>query len=92
MTSDLDAAVGFLSYSHLDDEADGGRIRRLATKIQAEYRVLTGEQLEIFVDRNDLKWGQKWRERIDGALQSTTFFIPVLSPSFSRATSVEGSS
>ena len=82
MTSDLDAAVGFLSYSHLDDEADGGRIRRLATKIQAEYRVLTGEELKIFVDRNDLKWGQKWRERVDGALQSTTFFIPVLSPSY----------
>ena len=82
MTSDLDAAVGFLSYSHLDDEADGGRIRRLAAKIQAEYRVLTGEKLEIFVDRTDLGWGQKWRERIDGALQSTTFFIPVLSPSF----------
>ena len=82
MTSDVDAAVGFLSYSHLDDEADGGRIRRLAQKIQAEYRVLTGDQLEIFVDRSDLRWGQKWRERIDGALQSTTFFIPVLSPSF----------
>lgn len=82
MDPELDSAVGFLSYSHVDDEADEGRIRRLAKKIQSEYRVLTGQQLEIFVDRSDLRWGQKWKERIDGALQSTTFFIPVLSPSF----------
>lgn len=82
MDSEIDNAVGFLSYSHLDDEADEGRIRRLAKKIQSEYRVLTGQELEIFVDRSDLRWGQKWKERIDGALQTTTFFIPVLSPSF----------
>ncbi|KQO59767.1 toll/interleukin-1 receptor domain-containing protein [Curtobacterium sp. Leaf261] len=82
MDYDLDNAVGFLSYAHIDDEADQGRIRRLAKKIQMEYRVLTGETLEIFVDRSDIRWGQKWKERIDGALQSTTFFIPVLSPSF----------
>lgn len=82
MDYELDNAVGFLSYAHVDDEADGGRIRRLAKAIQMEYRVLTGETLEIFVDRSDIRWGQKWKERIDGALQSTTFFIPVLSPSF----------
>ncbi|MDJ0318667.1 toll/interleukin-1 receptor domain-containing protein [Arthrobacter antibioticus] len=82
MDSEIDNAVGFLSYSHLDDEADEGRIRRLAKQIQSEYRVLTGQELEIFVDRSDLRWGQKWKERIDGALQTTTFFIPVLSPSF----------
>lgn len=82
MDYELDNAVGFLSYAHIDDEADGGRIRRLARAIQMEYRVLTGENLEIFVDRSDIRWGQKWKERIDGALQATTFFIPVLSPSF----------
>jgi len=82
MDYELDSAVGFLSYAHIDDEADEGRIRRLADKIQSEYRVLTGETLEIFVDRSDLRWGQKWKERIDNALQSTTFFIPVLTPSF----------
>ncbi|MDO4027559.1 toll/interleukin-1 receptor domain-containing protein [Clavibacter michiganensis] len=82
MDTTTDVAVGFLSYSHSDDEADNGRIRRLAEKIQAEYKVLTGEDLKLFVDRTDIGWGEKWRERIDGALQTTTFFIPVLSPSF----------
>jgi hypothetical protein len=82
MDIEVDRAVGFLSYSHLDDEADEGRIRRLARKIQSEYRMITGQPLEIFVDRADLRWGENWKERIDGALQSTTFFIPVLSPSF----------
>jgi len=80
--ADLDSAIGFLSYAHVDDEAEGGRIRRLATKIQAEYRLLTGEQLEIFVDRADIRWGQEWQARIDAALQETTFFIPVLTNSY----------
>ncbi|WP_412168288.1 toll/interleukin-1 receptor domain-containing protein [Curtobacterium flaccumfaciens pv. flaccumfaciens] len=80
--SSPDRAVGFLSYAHIDDEAEGGRVRRLAKRIQAEYQLLTGEELEVFVDRDDIRWGQQWQERIDGALQETTFFIPVLSNSY----------
>lgn len=71
-----------MSYAHVDDEAEGGRIRRLAKKIQAEYQLLTGDELEVFVDREDIRWGQQWQERIDASLQETTFFIPVLTNSY----------
>jgi len=82
MDATFDAAVAFLSYAHADDDADEGRVRRLAAKIQNEYQFLTGQRLEVFIDRKDIRWGEQWKERVDGALQSTTFFIPVLSNSF----------
>jgi hypothetical protein len=82
MDATFDTAVAFLSYAHADDDADEGRIRRLAAKIQNEYQFLTAQRLEIFIDRSDIRWGQQWKERVDGALQSTTFFIPVLTNSF----------
>jgi hypothetical protein len=76
-------AVGFWSYAHEDDESEQGRIVRLAELIQAEYAMLTGGgQIEIFVDRKDLTWGEEWTRRIDQALAGTTFLIPVVTPRF----------
>lgn len=74
--------AGFLGYAHIDDKADGGRVTRLAQKIQLEYQALTTQELDIFVDRLSLEWGEKWRERIDTSLQATTFYIPIITPSF----------
>jgi hypothetical protein len=68
-------AVGFWSYTHRDNELNGGRIRRLAQLIADEYEALTAENIRIFVDKNDLEWGTVWRARIDAALTGTTFCI-----------------
>jgi hypothetical protein len=76
--------AGFWSYTHADDELDGGRITRLAQKIRAEFPLLTGQELEIFVDRESLAWGDAWRTRIDEALETTTFFIPIVTPRYFR--------
>lgn len=75
-------SAGFWGYAHLDDKADNGRVVRLAEKIKLEYQALTTQNIEIFVDRNSLAWGDKWRERIDTSLQTTTFYIPIITPSF----------
>lgn len=72
--------AGFWSYSHDDNERDGQAILRLAARIQAEYALVTGETLTLFVDRNDISWGDEWRRRIGIALAETTFFIPVITP------------
>lgn len=74
--------AGFWSYTHRDDELEGGRIRRLAEKLQGEYELLTGETLTLFVDKSDISWGEEWRTRIDGALTGTTFFIPIITPKY----------
>jgi len=77
-----DAAIGFWSYAHGDNELDNGLILELARLVQDEYNLLTGEPLRLFVDRDSLAWGDAWRERIDSALIQTTFFIPIITPRY----------
>jgi methyl-accepting chemotaxis protein len=78
--------AGFWSYTHRDNEADGGRLLRLAQHVQAEYELLTGQEIQIFIDRDDIAWGDQWRTRINNALQATTFFIAIVTPRFLQST------
>jgi hypothetical protein len=78
----IEGASGFWSYVRRDDDAVGRRITRLAALVQEAYALITGEDLELFVDRTTLEWGDAWRERIDVAIAGTTFFIPVLTPRY----------
>jgi len=80
MTDEI--ASGFLSYARSDDERENGRITRLATKIMEEFETLTGSKIDIFVDRSSIEWGDAMRSKLDEALQQTTFFIPVLTPTY----------
>jgi len=75
-------AKAFLSYAHSDDAREGGRIRRLAEHIAAEFETLTGTEVKIFVDSSEIAWGQDFRARLDESLQDTTFFIPILTPTY----------
>ena len=40
------------------------------------------EDLELFVDREAIQWGEEWAARISGAIAGTTFFIPIVTPSY----------
>lgn len=75
-------AAGFWSYTHADDEADGGRIQRLAKLLKDEFGIQTGAELDLFVDREALRWGEQWRERIEQELAQVTFFIPLITPRY----------
>ena len=75
-------AAAFWSYAHEDDRLDDGGILRLADRLQNEYSLMSGQALEVFVDRDGIKWGDEWRPAIDGALARTTFFIPILTPRY----------
>lgn len=77
--------AGFWSYVHDDDAGEGGRITRLAERIREEYSLITGGDIEIFVDRAAIAWGDQWRGRINAALSGTTFFIPVVTPRYFRS-------
>jgi TIR domain len=72
----------FWSYAHQDDTDEHGAVRRFAEEIRAQYSLTTGHDLELFIDRASLKWGDEWRRRIDEALVSTTFFIPLITPRY----------
>ena len=59
---------GFWSYVHADDNAEGERISRLARDVVAQFEMLTGERLELFLDKDAIKWGEVWRDRVDTPL------------------------
>jgi len=42
----------------------------------------TGHGFPIFQDRNDIAWGNNWKERIEEGLDGVTFLIPIITPSF----------
>ena len=76
---------GFWSYVHADDNNDGGRISQLARDVVDEYEMLTGEKIELFLDRDAIEWGSKWRDEIDEGLGTVAFFIPVITPRYVRS-------
>ena len=76
---------GFWSYMHQDDEAEKGRISQLAKDVVAQYEMITGDTIELFLDKDGLKWGDKWRKEIDDRLESVEFFIPVLTPRYFKS-------
>jgi F-box protein 11 len=77
--------AGFMSYVHFDDEHENGRLSDLRKRLSGEVRVHTGEEFPIFQDQNDIQWGQPWKDRIEGALDSVTFLIPIITPAFFKS-------
>ena len=78
-------AAAFWSYVQKDNDGDHGRILALSEDLRERYRIQTGEELELFVDREDVEWGAAWKRRIDTAISGTTFFIPVITPSYFKS-------
>lgn len=76
------STTAFWSYAHADDDNSGGHVLRLARQLAAEYRLLTGTDLNLFVDREGLEWGDEWRSKIDTSIHGTTFFIPIITPTY----------
>lgn len=76
-----DSAV-FWSYARLDDKNDQGRIQELAEHVKNAYCLITGDDLILFLDSESIAWGEAWRARIENALNSSTFFIPLLTPTY----------
>ncbi|MEV0794909.1 toll/interleukin-1 receptor domain-containing protein [Kribbella sp. NPDC050459] len=90
MSEDNVGPIGFWSYVHKDDEGVDGRILRLARRLSDEFSLLTGQELSIFIDRSSLEWGNEWDQRINVALQETTFFIPVITPRYFLSSACRG--
>lgn len=77
--------LAFLSYAHFDDAHENGKLHTFAERLSGEVRLQWGEEFPIFIDRNDLKWGQRWKERIDESLDGVTLLIPILTPSYFKS-------
>lgn len=78
----MPSMLGFWSYVHADDEVDFGRVSQLARDIVANYEAIRAEKIRLFLDTDELKWGDAWRDEVDEALSRVAFFIPVLTPRY----------
>lgn len=72
--------VAFVTYARVDDS--DGCITQIFHRLGEAVREQTGEAFPIFLDRDDLQWGENWKERIERALDVVTFLIPVITPNF----------
>jgi TIR domain-containing protein len=77
--------AAFMSYVHLDDAHEEGRLTEFRRRLSGEVRMLTGEDFHIFQDRKDIVWGQQWQHRIDESIDSVTFLIPIITPRFFKS-------
>ncbi|MFL6674114.1 MAG: right-handed parallel beta-helix repeat-containing protein [Massilia sp.] len=77
--------IGFMSYVRFDDEHENGRLTEFCKRLSGEVRLQTGEQFEIFQDRNDITWGQQWKNRIVDCIDAGMFLIPIITPSFFKS-------
>lgn len=74
--------IAFMSYVRFDDEHENGRLTDFRKRLSGEVRMQTGEDFSIFQDRNDIQWGQNWKERIQDSIDGVTFLIPIITPGF----------
>jgi parallel beta-helix repeat protein len=83
MTPARVAPAAFLSYVRSDDDHEEGQIRLLQSRLEGEVRMQLGrDDFHIFLDREDIGWGENWRRRIESSLDAVTLLIPVLTPAF----------
>jgi CheY-like chemotaxis protein len=80
VTNQTDA---FLSYTRTDDQFFGGSITSLRKFLELGVRVVTGRaDFNIFQDIDGIEFGQQWQKRLDQAIASTRFLIPIITPLF----------
>lgn len=83
-TSGFDATL-FLSYVHDDDRTADGRIVQFARDLVDRYSFLFGAELQLFVDREDIIWGENWSDRLSSELSATSFLLSVVTPRYLRS-------
>ncbi len=74
-----------MSYVRFDDQHENGRLTKFCNRLSGEVRLQTGEEFRIFQDRNDIGWGEQWKQRIDESLDAATFLIPIITPGFFKS-------
>ena len=78
--------AAFMCYLRRVDQHDQGRLTELRKRLEGEVQLYTGEEdFAIFQDREDIRWGQQWRGRIEDSLNDVTFLVPIITPGFFRS-------
>lgn len=82
---DVDSTVAlapvkiFCSYRRVDnDSIFKDAVGHLVGDMKSLHEAETGRPLDIFFDREELGWGDNFREAIDQAVHEATFFMPII--------------
>ena len=74
---------GFWSYTSTDNKLLGNRLSTLRTDVETELkRLVTDRDVNVWQDSLGISAGDGWRSRIDGAIRSCWFLIPIVTPRF----------
>jgi hypothetical protein len=77
------SATVFCSYRRTDDaDLFNGVVRSLVRDLKTLYKADTGYQLEIFLDRDELQWGDDFESAISRAVQDAVFFMPIITANY----------
>jgi sulfatase-modifying factor enzyme 1/TIR domain-containing protein len=74
--------VGFWSYARQDDQHTERQLSGLHRAVCSELALLHGEEVTLWKDDTHLKVGKLWEDSIKSAINTSTFFIPILSPRY----------
>ena len=75
--------IAFFSYAHADDVHSAGKLVKFCQWLETDIHALIGDStFKIFLDRDSIEWGQRWKRVIDGGLDESAFLIPVISPRY----------
>ena len=80
-----DGPAALMSYARFNDQHDNGRISEFRGLLEGEVEAQTGQKFKIFQDRNDIAWGQNWRQRIEEALDEVTLLLVIITPNLFRS-------
>jgi hypothetical protein len=74
--------TGFLCGVHLDDVLAGGRITRLANRLEKAVQLRCGGTFPIVRASKDVFWEVRWETVMRKALNETSLLFPVVTPAF----------
>lgn len=80
--SNRDVSTIFVSYRHDDNEHLRGAIIQLAKAIQEEYYYISGQSIGLFLDRDNIRWGDDLDGAIGRGLSSTDFLLAMITPRY----------
>jgi CheY-like chemotaxis protein len=75
--------LGFLSYTHKDDQFFGGYIAAFREALEAGVQVVTGDRsFRLFQDVEGIVIGEQWQKKLADVIGRASFFLPMLTPLF----------
>src|SRR6266545_1859182 len=78
MTQHVTPYQCFISYVRNDNTDFDGVVDRLRASLGARFEATTGIPLHIFLDRESIGWGERWREKIFDSIAGSTLFLPII--------------